>query len=333
MTSTISRPRPAPGGAAETGPTLAVRTRGLTKTYGERTVVDDVDLTLPAGVVSGFIGPNGAGKTTTIRMLLGLVRPTRGRGEVLGGSLHDPAGYLGRVGALIEGPAFTPALSGRDNLLVLARAGGLPKSRVDEVLERVGLAERGGSQVRAYSLGMKQRLGIAAALLPEPQLLVLDEPTNGLDPAGIAQMRDLIGSFTHDGITVFVSSHLLGELEQVAEHLVMIQNGKLAFQGSVEALRRAHGPTILLSSSRPGNDDLLSDIAATLDLPGRVLGDGGVEIELPADVTDDGATALAAELNRRSHAVDVVLARLDVKRPSLEDAFFRLSGTKSGDVR
>ncbi len=330
MTTTTARALPAAGRGDGT---TAVRTTGLTKAYGGRTVVDAIDLRLPSGVVSGFVGPNGAGKTTTIRMLLGLVRPTAGNGTVLGEAMEHPTRYLGRVGALIEGPAFTPALSGRDNLLVLTRAGGLPSDRVPQVLGRVGLGERGGDPFRSYSLGMKQRLGIAAALLPRPRLLVLDEPTNGLDPAGIAQMRELIASFRDEGMTVFVSSHLLSEVEQVADHLVMISNGRLVFQGSVDALVRSHNPRIIARTELPNDADVLADIAAALDWPSDTGADGHVVVELPVTTTDDEALARAAELNRRAHAVGVVLTRLDVQRPTLEDAFFELTGTGSGDVR
>ena len=180
------------------GPPLAVATTGLTKRFGDRTVVDDVALAIPAGSVCGFVGPNGAGKTTTIRMLLGLVRPTAGSGTILGGSLAEPATYLPKVGALIESPAFYPQLSGRENLKALARLGRLPLTAVDPVLERSGLLARAGDKYRSYSLGMKQRLGIAAAMLAGPELLILDEPNNGLDPAGIVEMR---GSSSHSPTT------------------------------------------------------------------------------------------------------------------------------------
>jgi len=176
-------------GANAVGP--VVETRGLTKRYGSRTVVDALDMQIPAGVVAGFIGPNGAGKTTTLRMLLGLVRPSGGSGQVFGRPLDTPAGYLPRVGALIESPAFYRELSGERNLAVQAALGGHNMTRVPVVLERVGLADRGGDRYRTYSLGMKQRLGIAGALLGDPRLLILDEPTNGLDPAGIRDMRSL----------------------------------------------------------------------------------------------------------------------------------------------
>src|SRR5579862_612460 len=171
---------------------LAVSTAGLTKRFGDRTVVDGVNLAIPRGSVCGFVGPNGAGKTTTIRMLLGLIRPTSGTGTVLGRPLTDPASYLDRVGALIESPAFYPNLSGRANLVALARLGRVDTARVDGVVARVGLAGRAADLYRTYSLGMKQRLGIAASLLVEPTLLILDEPANGLDPAGIVEIRHLM---------------------------------------------------------------------------------------------------------------------------------------------
>src|SRR5580658_5720166 len=229
---------------------LAVSTAGLTKRFGTRTVVDDVALAIPPGSVCGFVGPNGAGKTTTIRMLLGLVRPTSGGGTILGGSLAEPASYLNKVGALIEAPAFYPQLSGRENLKALARLGRLPLSAVDPVLERSGLLARAGDKYRSYSLGMKQRLGIAAAMLAGPQLLILDEPTNGLDPGGIIEIRGLIRSFAGDGITVLVSSHLISEIEQICDYVVMIRAGRLVHQGSVGELRAAQQPDFIVSPER-----------------------------------------------------------------------------------
>ncbi len=216
---------------------LAVVTLGLTKEFGDRRVVDSLDLTIPSGSVCGFVGPNGAGKTTTIRMLLGLIRPTSGEGQILDGDIRFPSSYLARVGALIESPAFYPALSGRDNLVVLTRLGQLPSSTIDNVLERVGLADRSADRFSRYSLGMKQRLGIAAALLADPSLLILDEPTNGLDPAGIVEMRTLIRSLADEGMTIFVSSHLLSEIGHICDHVVMIRSGRNVFQGSVDELR------------------------------------------------------------------------------------------------
>ena len=327
-TQTLSREQTDPQSAIG----YAVQTTGLQKSYGGRVVVDDLDLHLPTGVVSGFVGPNGAGKTTTIRMLLGLVRPTAGSGQVLGQSISVPTRYLPQVGALIEGPAFTPSLSGANNLRVLARAGGLSTGRVGEVLERVGLGDRGGDAYKAYSLGMKQRLGIAAALLPQPKLLILDEPTNGLDPAGIVQVRDLISSFRDEGMTVFVSSHLLAEIEQVADHLVMIQEGRLVFQGPVRELVAAQTPELLAAPERPSDVDLVADIAAALGWP-AILTDGVVRVQMPAHLDRSQHAERATELNRRAHAVGVTLSRLEVQEPTLEQAFFKVTGTASGDVR
>ena len=326
-TETLTRAPADPQTAVE----YAVQTRGLQKSYGGRIVVDDVDLYLPTGVVSGFVGPNGAGKTTTIRMLLGLVRPSAGSGHVLGQSIARPTHYLPQVGALIDGPAFTPSLSGADNLKVLARAGGLPTGRVGEVLERVGLGDRGRDAYKAYSLGMKQRPGLAAALLPQPRLLILDEPTNGLDPAGIVQVRDLISSFRDEGMTVFVSSHLLAEIEQVADHLVMIQQGKLVFQGPVKELVAAQVPELLAVPERPEDVDLVADIPAALGWP-TDLADGVVRVQMPANLDQFQHAERATELNRRAHAVGVTLSRLEVQRPTLEQAFFTVTGTDSGDV-
>src|SRR5580698_256113 len=262
-------------GERSAGP-LTVATTGLTKRFGDRTVVDDVALALPAGSVCGFVGPNGAGKTTTIRMLLGLVRPTSGSGTILGGSLTEPATYMHEVGALIESPAFYPQLSGRENLKALARLGQLPLTAVDPVLERSGLLARAGDKYRAYSLGMKQRLGIAAAMLADPQLLILDEPTNGLDPGGIVEMRGLIRSFSGDGITVLVSSHLISEIEQICDYVVMIRAGRLVHQGSVAELRATQQAEFLVA---PEHDRDRGPLARFLQqagctvTPGNAVGD------------------------------------------------------------
>jgi ABC-2 type transport system ATP-binding protein len=183
-----------------------IETERLTKRYGKRTAVDDLSITVPIGVVAGFIGPNGAGKTTTMSMLLGLAAPTGGDGAVLGKPISEPSGYLAQVGALIERPAFYPGLSGEENLRLLATVGGHDPARVADVLDLVGLGERGGDRFGAYSMGMKQRLGIAGALLGDPALLILDEPTNGLDPAGIHEMRQLIRELADRGRTIFVAA-------------------------------------------------------------------------------------------------------------------------------
>src|SRR5207302_5665893 len=221
--------------------TLAIETHGLSKHFGQRKAVDGLTISIPSGTIAGFVGPNGAGKTTTIRLLLGLVRPSEGSATILGKPLTNPRSYLPRVGALVEAPAFYPSLSGRTNLEVLARLGGHPRSRVSQLLELVELSDRARDRVGSYSLGMKQRLGVAMALLPDPDLLILDEPANGLDPLGIIGMRDLLRHLREQGKTVFLSSHLLGELEQVADWLVMIHHGKALFSGPARELlgRRA----------------------------------------------------------------------------------------------
>jgi ABC-2 type transport system ATP-binding protein len=222
----------APGSASRA---LAIETHGLRKRFGRRTAVDGLTISVPAGTVAGFIGPNGAGKTTTIRLLLGLIRPDAGSATILGQPLIHSLGYLPRVGALVEAPAFYPGLSARTNLDVLARLGGYSSSRVREVLDLVELADRARDRVGSYSLGMKQRLGVAMALLPDPDLLILDEPANGLDPLGIIATRDLLRRLREQGKTIFLSSHLLGELEQVADWLVMLHQGKALYNGPARA--------------------------------------------------------------------------------------------------
>jgi ABC-2 type transport system ATP-binding protein len=308
-----------PGGA------LAVSTAGLTKRFGDRTVVDDVALAIPAGSVCGFVGPNGAGKTTTIRMLLGLVRPTSGSGTILGGSLTEPATYLHKVGALIEAPAFYPQLSGRANLKALARLGQLPLTAVDPVLERSGLLSRAGDRYRSYSLGMKQRLGIAAAMLAGPELLILDEPTNGLDPAGIVEMRGLIQSFAADGITVLVSSHLISEIEQICDYVVMIRAGRLVHQGSVADLQAAQQAEFVVAPEHDADRDL---VARLLEQAGCTVtaagGEGGLLVGAPG--------AGAADLNRLAAQHGITLRQLGERTRSLERAFFALTGSKSADV-
>ncbi|HLI01980.1 MAG TPA: ATP-binding cassette domain-containing protein [Acidimicrobiales bacterium] len=297
---------------------LAVSTVQLTKRFGDRTVVRGLDLAIPTGAVCGFVGPNGAGKTTTIRMLLGLIRPTSGTGSILGGSLTDPASYLHKVGALIESPAFYPHLSGRDNLKVLARLGRIPNNVIEPALRRTGMAERAGDKYRSYSLGMKQRLGIAAALLPRPELLILDEPTNGLDPAGIVEMRGLIKSFTEDGITVLVSSHLMAEIEQVCDHLVVIRGGELVHQGPVADLSAGQRPDIVVAPEHPAD---LGRLIRLLEASGLLVTPDSNEDTAVVTASD----ASAAELNRRATQGGITLRRISERTHSLEDFFFQLT--------
>ena len=293
-----------------------MRTTALTKRYKQRLAVDAVDIELPVGVVSGFVGPNGAGKTTTIQLLLGLCRPTSGTAQVLGRPISDPASYLGRVGALIEAPSFYPSLSGRRNLEVLTRLGRIDSRRIPEVLELVELSDRANDFVRAYSLGMKQRLGVAAALLPNPELCILDEPTNGLDPAGIREMRSVIRGLADRGITVFVSSHLLAEIEAICDHLVMIDSGRIVFQGGVDKLIGAQQSEIVATPEHPADAPALAALCVAAGRPASVTGND-VRVQAPQD--------WAAELNRQAMAAGITLRGLAVVRASLEEAYFAIT--------
>jgi ABC-type multidrug transport system ATPase subunit len=222
---------------------VVLRTTNLTKQYGKRIVVNNLNLEVNRGEIMGFLGPNGAGKTTTIRMALGLIAPTAGSVEILGQDVASHgARILPRVGALVETPALYLYMSGRNNLRAVASVlGGVPASRIDAVLELVGLRYRQKDRVRTYSLGMKQRLGVAMALLQDPDLLILDEPANGLDPAGIVEMRDLMHRLTSEGKTVFISSHLLPEVQQICTRVAIINLGKLVKVSTIEELISGHG--------------------------------------------------------------------------------------------
>jgi ABC-2 type transport system ATP-binding protein len=309
-----------PGGRQIVGMTdPAVSLRGLTKRYGGRAAVEDLTIEVPAGVVAGFVGPNGAGKTTTMAMLLGLVAPTTGSGTVLGEPLSDPAAYLGHVGALIEGPAFYPGLSGTQNLTVLATAAGHDPAQIPDLLERVGLAGRAADRLRRYSFGMKQRLGIAAALLGDPRLLILDEPINGLDPAGVHEMRGLIGRLAGGGRTVLVSSHVLAELEQVSDWLIVIDQGRLVFQGPAAELLDQSGATLVAAPEHPRDLDRLRELLAAAGHHAAPR-DGHLEIAIAAR----DPRGLAADVNRAAGNGGVVLAELRVARTSLEDRYLTL---------
>jgi ABC-2 type transport system ATP-binding protein len=297
----------------------ALSLRGLTKRYGDRVAVEGLTLDVPAGVVAGFVGPNGAGKTTTMAMLLGLVRPSAGTGTMLGAALDDPGAYLGGVGALIEGPAFYPGLTGAQNLAVLATAAGHDRAEIPGLLERVGLAARADDRVRRYSFGMKQRLGIAAALLGDPRLLILDEPINGLDPAGVHEMRGLIGRLAGGGRTVLVSSHVLAELEQVSDWLIVIDGGRLVFQGPAAELLAQAGARLVVAPEHPGDLGRLRALLAAAGHAGQPL-DGRLEIAVGA-VDPRG---LAADVNRAAGDGGVVLAELRVARTSLEDRYLTM---------
>jgi ABC-2 type transport system ATP-binding protein len=305
--------------AASAGRPAVVTTSGLTKRYGRRLAVDSLSLEVPEGVVAGFIGPNGAGKTTTMAMLLGLVHPTSGTGTVLGASIEDPSAYLGRVGALIEAPAFWPGLSGVENLRVLATLGRHDQSRIPDVLDLVGLGGRGADRFGEYSFGMKQRLGIGAALLGDPALLVLDEPTNGLDPAGINEMREFIRSVGGGGRTVLVSSHILSELEQVCDWLIVIDRGSLVYQGPTEGFLGEASTVIALA---PEHIDDLERLSALIRADGNEPRHQGAELLVP--VANGDAREIALALNKAAIAQGIVLAELHVRRPSLESKYLAI---------
>ena len=298
-----------------------IRTEGLTKRFGGLVAVDGLDLDVREGDLFGFLGPNGSGKTTTVRMLLGLVFATSGRIELLGRPMPRAAReVLPQVGSLVEGPAFYPHLSGRANLALFDAAGpggdrGDRRRRVGDALERVGLGGVGRRPVRAWSTGMRQRLGLAAALLRAPRLLVLDEPTNGLDPHGMREVRDLLVELVGAGTTVFLSSHLLAEVELVCTRAAIVDRGRLVAQDRVEALL---GPTGRVLVSTP-------DVGAAADL---AAGLPGVRLEerQPDRLAVHLDGTAPETLNRRLVDGGVRVRELVVERPTLEEVFLRLTG-------
>jgi len=296
---------------------LALDVADLSKKYGDRMALSHANFEVPMGSICGFVGPNGSGKTTTIRMLLGLITPTTGGGHVLGESITQPEKYLPRVGAMIEGPAFYPALTGFQNLTVLAKIGGFSTDVIQSLLDLVGLGDRGDSKYKTYSLGMKQRLGIAAALLPNPKLLVLDEPTNGLDPAGIHEVRTLLRKIADEGKTVFVSSHLLSEIEMISDHLVMLRLGKVIFSGKTSDLLAKQQPVIVAKPENISDLNKLVQIAISAGHEAKVI-DNSVHVT--------GTSDFSAKLNRAAFEAGIVLESLTPVRASLEETFFEMTG-------
>ncbi len=309
-------------GAATASSAYAIASSGLTKQFRSgQLAVDGVDLAVPAGCVYGFLGPNGSGKTTTIRMLLGLITPTSGSHAMLGfpmpGGLADA---LPRVGSLVEGPAFHPHLSGAENLARLDAADRTADrrtvdERIDAALDRVGLLAAADKHYRAYSLGMKQRLAIATSLLRRRELVILDEPTNGLDPQGTREVRALIRKIAADGTTVFVSSHLLAEVEQVCTHVGVMATGKLVFQGTLEQLRGGQPGRVLIRTPQP---ELAAKILGGLGLAGVQESGNEVSAEL-GDMRPE-------EVCERLVLGGVPVAGLETPRRSLEDEFVHLTG-------
>ncbi len=292
-----------------------VVTDKLTKRYGDHTAVDGVSMSVRAGEVYGFLGPNGAGKTTTLRMLVGLIRPSSGEATVLGQAPGDPE-VAARTGVLIEGPGFYPYLSGRDNLRVVARYRGLGDDAVDDALERVRLTGRRDDKFRTYSLGMKQRLGVGAALLGEPDLLVLDEPTNGLDPAGMAEMRELIVDLANAGHSVLLSSHMLGEVQQICDRVGVISDGKLLVESTVAQLR---GAATLYLRADP-LDVALTAIREVVGVGRATLAANGIRVEVGA--------AYAPRLARAIVESGSDLLELCSEERSLEEVFFEMTAEK-----
>jgi ABC-2 type transport system ATP-binding protein len=290
-----------------------VETSGLGKRFRSVTAVEDLNISIHRGEVYGFLGPNGAGKTTTLRMLLGLIKPSSGTATVLGEEPGSPKGLRG-VGALVESPAFYPYLSGRDNLRVMARYCEAPHSRVDEVLGQVELVGRAGDKFKRYSLGMKQRLGVAAALLKDPELLILDEPTNGLDPKGMADMRAIIRRVGRGERTVLLSSHLLGEVEQVCDRVGVIQRGQLLTEGTVDELRGGGGILVRVEPLERARE-----VAAGLDgVEGAQIRDGMLAL--------DADPNLSAEVNAGLVSAGLRVSELRPIERSLEDVFLELTG-------
>ncbi len=303
---------------------LAIRTEGLSKRFGNQLVVDGIDLQIPVGSVYGFLGPNGSGKTTTIRMLLGLVQPSAGRRWLLDHPMPDAAqAVLPRVGALVEGPAFHPYLSGRANLARLDAAdrtvdGRTSAHRIDAALDRVGLLAAARKKYRAYSLGMRQRLAVAAALLTPRDLLILDEPTNGLDPQGTREVRSLVASLTAEGTTVMVSSHLLAEVEQICSHLGVMREGRLVAQGTVAELQGGGDVVCRVETGEP-------DAAAR-----RLTELGLTEVRVLPDAAG-AVQAVLGDLAPEKIVEALVHAGVPVRgfraaRPNLEDVFVSLTG-------
>jgi ABC-2 type transport system ATP-binding protein len=306
-----------------------VETDGLTKRFDGRVAVDSIDLAVERGQAFGFLGPNGAGKTTLIRMLLGLTDPSEGSMRLLGRPVPaERAAALARVGAIVEEPRFHPHLTGRENLYIVAacreRAA---HDRIPAALERAGLTDRADERVSGYSLGMRQRLGVARCLLADPELLILDEPTNGLDPAGILEFRQFVRELVAEGRTVFLYSHLLDEVEKVCDAAAIVDNGRIVTQGPVSEITSAGRRAVEVGTIEPQRAAL---VLTALDFVEAVQpADGGVRVELSASAAN--AQDAAAEIARRLVGAGVGIHRLDLARASLEERFLEIT-TRMGEA-
>ena len=301
----------------------AITADGLTRSFGDLIAVDDMTFEIPSGGVVGFVGPNGSGKSTTIRVLLGLIEASSGTGTVLGEPIEHPERFADRVGALIEGPTFVGSLSARDNLRSLAALRGISNTRIDEVLEIVGLVGRENDKASTYSHGMKQRLGIAAALLPDPELLVLDEPTNGLDPAGIVEIRNLLKSVAHSGRTVVVSSHLLGEIQAMVDDLLIIRFGKLLYSGTLTQLMEDAVEQVVAVPEHSADLFRLVDAVTARGWSYTTSGD---------EIVVDMAADQSAELDRVAHEAGLTLRVLTPRQDDLEAVFLKMTGSTDAEL-
>jgi ABC-2 type transport system ATP-binding protein len=309
-------------GRKEGSGTFVVETSGLTKRFGDRVAVDNVDLRVPRGSAFGYLGPNGAGKTTLIRMLLGLTRATSGTMHLLGRPVpRERAAALARVGAIVEEPRFHGHLTGRENLTVIAAARE-PEAhaRIDGALVRVGLSQRADELVKRYSLGMRQRLGVARSLLADPELLILDEPTNGLDPAGMHEFRDMIRGFVAEGRTVLLSSHLLDEVEKICDAVAIVDRGRVVMQGSIADLARGGEQTILIATS--DEDRALTLLTESRAVASAVAEAEGIRVRLRPDVEAEPA---ADDLGRRLVLAGLAIRRFEPARASLEQRFLEIT--------
>jgi ABC-2 type transport system ATP-binding protein len=299
----------------------AVETHGLTKRFGTNVAVDEVELLVPRGSAFGYLGPNGAGKTTLIRTLLGLTRAASGTMSLLGRPVPaQRSRALARVGAIVDEPRFHPHLTGQENLRLLAAArGGDAASRIAPSLARVGLADRAGDKVASYSMGMRQRLGVAACLLGDPELLILDEPMNGLDPAGMHEMREMIQSLVEEGRTVMLSSHLLDEVERTCDAVAIVDHGRVIRQGPIDELTRGAGTVVQVDCAEPARAAKLIDEAGIA--AGTTLTDAGLTITLPAGASRE----LVADINRRLVGAEIAVYGLREIQTSLEDWFLSVT--------
>jgi lantibiotic transport system ATP-binding protein len=293
-----------------------IETRCITRRFGNTKAVDEVSLQVPRGSIYGFLGPNGAGKTTTIRMLLGLIRPDTGEIDLFGCPLnHNRLELLHRTGSLVEAPSLYPHLTGWENLELLRRMTGDKPSEIQRALAIVGMESAAHKKVRGYSTGMRQRLGLATALFGHPELLILDEPTNGLDPAGIHEIRELICSLPNQGITVFLSSHLLNEVEQMASHIGIIQGGRLIFQGIPDQLRTRYQDCVTLTTDR-----LETSLVLLQQYGWQAARLNDHHLTVPVNGNSD-----AAMINTQLVSAGHQVYQLNLARPSLEDIFLTLT--------